>query len=100
MRTDNCPIGGEPCQSVCADPCWTKPKEHDGQHPYVRKLIGCGHGVLFTDYCKDCEIVALQEQYRSAVRTVQSVCDRMRVLGQPMPGNTSTGHLAGKGGEE
>ena len=75
-------------------------RQHDGQHPYVRKLIGCGHGVLFTDYCKDCEIVALQEQYRSAVRTVQRVRDRMRVIGQPMPGNTSTGHIAGKGGEE
>lgn len=26
MRPDNCPIGGEPCQSLCADPCSTKPK--------------------------------------------------------------------------
>lgn len=29
MRPGYCPIGGEPCQSVCADPCTAKPKEHD-----------------------------------------------------------------------
>lgn len=39
--------------------------------------------------CVDCEIVALQEQYRTAIRTVQRVRDRMRVLGKPMPGQTS-----------
>lgn len=55
----------------------------------VRTLKGCGHGVLFTDYCRDCEIVGLQEQYKNAIRTVQSVRDRLRVLGQPMPGQTS-----------
>lgn len=66
-----------------------KPKDHQPAHPYVRKMIGCGHGVLFDDYCKDCEIVALQEQYRNAVRTVQRVRDRLRVLGSPMPGQTS-----------
>lgn len=52
-------------------------KDHDPHHPYVRKLIGCGHGVLFSDYCKDCEIVAVQEQYKNAIRTVQR-CRRCR----------------------
>jgi hypothetical protein len=28
VRPDYCPIGGEPCQSVCADPCTVKPKDH------------------------------------------------------------------------
>lgn len=90
MRPDYCPIGGEPCQSMCADPCSTvRPKDHDPHHRLVRTLKGCGHGVLFTDYCKDCEIVSLQESYRTAVRAIQSVRDRLRVLGQPMPGSTS-----------
>ena len=26
MRLGYCPIGGEPCQSLCADPCSTKTK--------------------------------------------------------------------------
>lgn len=63
--------------------------EHDPNHPYVRKLIGCGHGVLFTDPCVDCEIVGLQDEYRRVVRTVQRVRDRLRVLGVPLPGHTS-----------
>ena len=86
----DCPVANEPCQCMCMDGCiLRKPKEHDGQHPYVRKLIGCGHGVLFKDYCQDCEIVGLQEEYRNAIRTVQRVRDRLRVLGKPMPGQTS-----------
>lgn len=89
MRPDYCPIGGEPCQSMCADPCTVMPKEHDGHHPFVRKLIGCGHGVLFTDYCRDCEIVGLMDEYKRAIKTVQRVRDRMRVIGSPMPGQTS-----------
>ncbi len=95
-RPATCPAAmGEPCQCMCGDECaidgrgLAQPKAHDGQHPYVRALKGCGHGVLFTDYCRDCEIVELQERYRNAVRTVQSVRDRLRVLGQPMPGQTS-----------
>ena len=95
-RPATCPAAiGEPCQCMCMDECaiddrkLAQPKPHDGQHPYVRTLKGCGHGVLFTDYCRDCEIVKLQEQYKNAIRTVQSVRDRLRVLGQPMPGQTS-----------
>lgn len=67
---------------------------HDANHPYVRQCVGCGHGVLFTEPCVECEIVSLQDQYRRAVRTVQTVRDRMRVLGRPMPGETSGGHRA------
>lgn len=75
---------------MCVDPCSTvRPKEHDPHHPLLRTLKGCGHGVSFNDYCKDCEIVGLQEQYRNAIRTVMRVRDRLRVLGQPMPGQTS-----------
>ncbi len=65
-------------------------REHDPNHPYVRQLIGCGHGRLFTEPCADCEIVDLHERYRSATRTIQAVRDRLRVLGAPMPGFTST----------
>lgn len=64
-------------------------KKHDPNHPYVRKWIGCGHGVLFTDYCKDCEIVAVQEQYKNAIRTVQRCRNELRRLGVPAPGQTS-----------
>ena len=65
-------------------------REHDPKHPYLRSLKGCGHGRLFTEPCVDCEIVGLQDEYRRAVRTVQRVRDRLRVLGAPLPGNTRT----------
>lgn len=61
-------------------------REHDPNHPYVRKLIGCGHGRLFSEPCQDCEIVKLHEQYTNAIRTVQIVRDRLRALGAPLPG--------------
>lgn len=94
MRPGDCPVANEPCQNMCLDGCEIrepkpKPQPHDPQHPYVRTMKGCGHGVLFTDYCKECEIVGLMDEYKRAVRTVQRVRDRMRVLGQPMPGFTS-----------
>lgn len=63
--------------------------EHDPHHPLVRSLKGCGHGVLFTDYCRDCEIVQLHDQYKRAVRTVMFVRNRLRAMGQPLPGMTS-----------
>jgi len=66
-----------------------EPKPHDPHHRYVLTMRGCGHGVLFSDYCRDCEIVQLTEQYRNAVRTVQRVRDRMRVLGSPMHGSVA-----------
>lgn len=28
MRPDYCPIGGEPCQSLCNEPCSTTPKRN------------------------------------------------------------------------
>ena len=62
---------------------------HDPSHPYVRKLIGCGHGRLFSEPCVDCEIVGLMGEYKRAVATVQRVRNRMRQLGKPMPGKTS-----------
>ena len=58
-------------------------REHDPNHPYVRKLVGCGHGRLFSEPCTDCEIVGLHERYRNAIRTVQIVRDRLRALGAP-----------------
>ena len=95
-RPGNCPIANEPCQSLCADPCGSvQPKAHDPNSSLVRSRKGCGHGVLFTEYCRDCEIVGLQEQYRQAIRIVQRVRNRMRALGQPMAGETS---LPKKGG--
>lgn len=62
-------------------------REHDPNHPYVRKLVGCGHGRLFTEPCVDCEVVGLMDEYKHAVKTVMRVRDRMRVLGRPMPGH-------------
>ncbi|MFX3574168.1 hypothetical protein [Ralstonia mannitolilytica] len=73
-------------------------KPHDPNHPYVRTLKGCGHGVLFTDYCVDCEVVSLYDQYKQAVRTVQSVRNNLRRLGYPLPGFASAAHpVDGKG---
>jgi hypothetical protein len=63
--------------------------ERDPNHPYVRKMIGCGHGVLFTDYCRDCEIVGVMDKYKRAVRTIARCRDDMRRLGVPLPGETS-----------
>lgn len=60
-------------------------KEHDPHHPYVKRLIGCGHGVLFSDYCRDCEIVWVMDSYRSAVRKVQSCRENLRRLGIEPP---------------
>lgn len=62
---------------------------HNPNHPYVQKFIGCGHGVLFTDYCKDCEIVSVQERYKNAIRTVQFCRNELRRLGVKVPGQTS-----------
>lgn len=64
-------------------------RDHDQNHPYVRRLIGCGHGVLFSEPCVECEIVGLLDEYKRAVKTVMRVRDRMRQLGRPMPGRTS-----------
>ena len=60
-------------------------RDHDPNHPYARKLIGCGHGVLYSEPCADCEAVGLMNEYRRAVKTVQRVRDRMRQLGRPLP---------------
>lgn len=79
----HCQIGGEPCQSMCDVPCGAQAKPHDPNHPYVRRLVGCGHGVFFQNYCRDCEIVGLREQYRMAVQTVMRVRNRLRALGEP-----------------
>ena len=64
-------------------------RDHDPNHPYVRRLIGCGHGVLFSEPCVECEIVGLLDEYKRAVKTVMRVHDRMRQLGRPIPGRTS-----------
>lgn len=34
----HCPIGGEPCQSMCDVPCGAQAKPHDPNHPYLRRL--------------------------------------------------------------
>lgn len=64
-------------------------RDHDPNHPYVHRLIGCGHGVLFSEPCVECEIVGLLDEYKRAVKTVMRVRDRMRQLGRPIPGRTS-----------
>lgn len=67
---------------MCLDECTLRrPRENVGSHPYVRKLIGCHHGKLFSEPCTECEIVGLREEYARAVKTVMRVRDRLRVLG-------------------
>lgn len=60
-------------------------RAHDPNHPYVRQLIGCGHGVLYSAPCVDCECVGLMDEYRRAVKTVHRVYERMRQLGHQLP---------------
>lgn len=70
-------------------------REHDPDHPYVRRLVGCGHGRLLTDPCVECEIVRLHDDYRRAAGTIQVVRDRLRELGAPFPaGFTGKGESA------
>ena len=61
-------------------------KPHDPRHPYVLRFVGCGHGVLFKDYCRDCEIVGAQDAYRMAVKAVQWARHELRRLGVPVSG--------------
>jgi hypothetical protein len=83
---------------MCLGGCeMVTPKPHDAMHPYAKKMVGCGHGVLFSDYCPDCEIVDLQRQYRECVRRVQYIRDRMRVLGHHIHGQTSLAAAQSKG---
>lgn len=65
------------------------PVEHDPQHDYVRRFVGCGHGRLYSEPCVDCEIVGLRDTYRRAVQTIQRTRDRLRVLGAPLPGEVA-----------
>ena len=60
-------------------------RKHDPKHPYVAKLIGCGHGRLFSEPCPECEIVDLHRRYGSAVNTIKRVRDRLKELGAPIP---------------
>ena len=65
------------------------PKEHDPHHRLCantqRMRTRCSfHGLL-----QRLRNRVAAKKYRSAVRTVQSVRDRLRVLNQPMPGQTS-----------
>ena len=52
MRPDYCPIGGEPCQSMCVDPCSAVPLKSMtriiGFSEHQRMRTRCS----FTDYCK------------------------------------------------
>jgi hypothetical protein len=61
---------------------------HDPNHPYVRQHIGCGHGVLFKEPCKDCEIVGLLRQYKDATRMLMRLRNELRKRGVPLPGHT------------
>lgn len=54
---------------------------HDPQHQYVRHFVGCGHGVLFKDYCKNCEIILLVANYKNAQKTIQRVRNRLKEMG-------------------
>ena len=56
-------------------------KPHDAMHPYVLRFIGCGHGVLFSQPCVDCELVSLHDQYNRAVKTIFKIQGRLKELG-------------------
>lgn len=57
-------------------------KPHDPNHPYLRRLVGCGHGVLWKDSCVDCEIVGLLSQRKDAKKTIERTEKRLRELGE------------------
>lgn len=64
-------------------------KGYDPKHAYVRRMIGCGHGVLFRDYCRDCEIVSLMDKYRRAIRAAMQCRDALRRMGIKPPGESA-----------
>lgn len=64
-------------------------REHDPDHPFLRQMIGCGHGRLWEEVCPECEIVGLMLEYEHAARTIQRVRNRLRKLGAPLPGEVA-----------
>lgn len=54
---------------------------NDPQHQYVRRFVGCGHGVLFKDYCRDCEVILLVANYKNSQKTIQRVRNRLKEMG-------------------
>jgi hypothetical protein len=40
MRPDYCPVGNEPCQSLCDEPCSTTPKRKPLTDEEIDKLLG------------------------------------------------------------
>lgn len=58
---------------------------YDPEHPYVRRFVGCGHGKLFSEYCRDCVIVSLKERYLNALKTVRKCRDDLHRLDIPLP---------------
>ena len=69
-------------------------KPHDAMHPYVLRFIGCGHGVLFSDPCVDCELVGLHDQYNRAVKTISKIQGRLKELGEPVYNDVNHGGQA------
>lgn len=65
-------------------------KPHDPRHPYVLKFIGCGHGVLFSQPCVDCELVGLQDEYNRAVKTIARIEARVAKLGEHIEARIET----------
>lgn len=63
--------------------------EHDPNHPYLRRLVGCGHGRLWAEPCPECEIAGLMDEYTRAVRTVARVRDRLRAPERRSPARTT-----------
>lgn len=80
MKTATCAATGIPekCQAACDTPC----REHNPDHPYIKRFVGCGHGVLFRDYCRECEIIALIQEMKAAQRALVRTRARLQILGR------------------
>lgn len=53
----------------------------------VRNLRGCHHGKAWTEYCRDCEIVGLREQYRNGLRQAENARQRLMAMGEMAAGS-------------
>lgn len=68
MRPDNCPIGGEPCQSLCADPCGTTKRTRSHVCPV------CAAGMLESD----------EGLMRQALEALQFASEYLETMGQKL----------------
>lgn len=56
-------------------------KEWNPKHEYLRRLVGCGHGVAFNEKCEDCEIINLCDQYLRAEKAMVKIRAKLEEMG-------------------